>query len=443
MNKIIKRSLLMLLFAVAVAGKGSASAIPDPAPQSRIRTLTLQEAVRMALSRSPEILVAEAQAIRAGAAVREARSLNRPQVFAGSGLAYNNGMPLSIEGAAPSIFQVQMSQSIFSKKNNNLIREAEQTGKASRLNKESAENNLAVQTATAYFLLYQAHKQIALASQRLDVAQADAERQQSLFQAGKVRRLDVTTANTAVSAAQQQLLIAQEQANITEAELKIYTGIPDSDSIQTKEPSIISSAFDADSEVLYRRALENAPEIKQAEAEIRSKEFHLEAEKGERLPKLDIVGQYALLSDSNNYTEYFNRFERNNYLIGLSIQVPIFDGFRTSARVAQSRQELSEARSRLARIKSDLKLAAQKATSNLRIATGARDLAVDEMEAARESIQADEALLESGRISILEFEGMKSQLLQKENALLESEQVLFQRKLELLSIIGDTSAVLQ
>ena len=123
--------------------------------------------------------------------------------------------------------------------------------------------------------------------------------------------------------------------------------------------------------------------------------------------------------------------------------MPIFDGFRTSARVAQSRQELSEARSRLARIKSDLKLAAQKATSNLRIATGARDLAVDEMEAARESIQADEALLESGRISILEFEGMKSQLLQKENALLESEQVLFQRKLELLSIIGDTSAVLQ
>ncbi|MEJ2245737.1 MAG: TolC family protein, partial [Acidobacteriota bacterium] len=237
--------------------------------------------------------------------------------------------------------------------------------------------------------------------------------------------------------------VAQEQVNIAEAELRIYTGIPDSDSIQTEEPSIMSSAFDADSDVLYQKALGNAPEIRQAEADIRSKEFHLEAEKGERLPKLDIVGQYALLSDSNNYKEYFNRFERNNYLIGLSIQVPIFDGFRTSSRVAQSRQEIAEARSRLARIKSDLKLATQRATSNLRIARGARDLAVDEMEVTRQIVGAGEAQLQSGRISVLEFEEMKSQLFQKESELLEREQILFQRKLELLSIIGDTSTVLQ
>jgi|GEM_PF-549763 len=443
MNKIIKRSLFMLLFAVAVAGKGSASAKPDPAPQSQIRTLTLQEAVRMALSRSPEILLVEAQAIRAGEAVREARSLNRPQVFAGSGLAYNNGMPLSIEGAAPSIFQVRMSQSIFSKKNNNLIHEAEEAGKASRLNKESAENNLASQTAMAYFMLHQTLKRTALASQRLEIAEAELERKQSLQEAGKIRPIDVKTAETILSAARQQHLVAQEQANIAEAELRIYTGIPDSDSIQTMEPDMVSSAFEADAETLYQRALENAPEIKQAEADIRSKEFHLEAEKGERLPRLDIVGQYALLSDSNNYTDYFNRFERNNYLIGLSVQVPIFDGFRTSSRMAQSRQEISEARSRLARVRSDLKLATQRATSNLRIARGARQHAVNEMEATRESMQVGEALLESDRISVLEFEEMKSQLFQKEYALLDSEQVLFQRKLELLSIIGDTSTVLK
>jgi outer membrane protein len=443
MNKIIKRSLFMLLLTVAVAGKGSASAIPDPAPQSQVRTLTIQEAVRMALSRSPEMLLAEAQAIRAGEAVRETRSLNRPQVYAGSGLAYNNGMPLSIEGAAPSIFQVRMSQSIFSKKNNNLIREAEEAGKASRLNKESAENNLASQTAMAYFMLHQALKRTALASQRLEVAEAELEKKQSLFEVGKIRQIDITTAETALSAARQQHLVAQEQVNIAEAELRIYTGIPDSDSIQTEEPSIMSSAFDADSDVLYQKALGNAPEIRQAEADIRSKEFHLEAEKGERLPKLDIVGQYALLSDSNNYKEYFNRFERNNYLIGLSIQVPIFDGFRTSSRVAQSRQEIAEARSRLARIKSDLKLATQRATSNLRIARGARDLAVDEMEVTRQIVGAGEAQLQSGRISVLEFEEMKSQLFQKESELLEREQILFQRKLELLSIIGDTSTVLQ
>jgi len=443
MNNIIKLFSPMFFLVVAVAGNGSSSGIPEQQPQADVRTLTIQEAVRMALSRSPEILLAEAQTIRAGEAVREARSMNRLQVFAGSGLAYNNGMPLSIEGAAPSIVQVQMSQSILSKKNNNLIREAEETGEASRFNKESAENSIASQTATAYFILYQARKRISMASQRLEVARVEQDRRQSLFEAGKIRMLDVTTAKTAVSEARQQLLIAQEEANIAEMELKSHTGIPDTASIQTIEPGIISPAFEADTETLYQRTLEKAPEIKQAEADIRSKEFHLESEKGEYWPKLNIIGKYALLSNSNNYEEYFNRFERHNYLIGLSVQIPIFDGFRTSARVAQSQQEISEARNRLVRIKLDLKLATQRATSNLRIARGAREHAVYEIEAVRESIQVGEALLENGRISVMEFEEMNSQLFQKEYALLESEQILFQRKLELLSIIGDTSTALQ
>src|SRR3972149_3058153 len=82
---------------------------PDSQPEPR--TLTIQEAVRMPLPRSPDVVMVEAQAARAGDAVRESRSMNRPQVVAGTGLAYNNGFPLSIEGAAPSIFQIGLSQS--------------------------------------------------------------------------------------------------------------------------------------------------------------------------------------------------------------------------------------------------------------------------------------------------------------------------------------------
>ena len=63
--------------------------------------------------------------------------------------------------------------------------------------------------------------------------------------------------------------------------------------------------------------------------------------------------------------------------------------------------------------------------------------------AVRDSLSLSEALLEIGRISNKEFEEMKSQLYQKEYVQLEAEQVLFQRKLELLGIIGDISSVFQ
>jgi outer membrane protein len=443
MNTIFRLSSILFLLTVAGAGAAFPSENSGKSPSGEARILTVQETVRMALSRSPEILLAEAQAIRTSEAVRESRSLNRPQVFAGSGLAYNNGMPLSIEGAAPSIFQVRMSQSILSKKNNNLIRESEEAGKKSGYNRESVENDLASRTASAYFRLHQARKMTALARDRVEAAEAQREMAESLFQEGRISRVERNSEDTAVSSARQQLLVFEEEANVAEMELKGYIGLEDSVSIHTVEPQVKFPALENDAETLYRQALKNAPEIRQAEADIRAKEFHLEAEKGERLPKLDIVGQYALLSDSNNYTEYFNRFERNNYLLGLSIQVPVFDGFRTGARIAQSRQELSEARYRLESLKSELKLATRKGLSMLRIAKGAKEHAQNEVDAVRESVRADEALLESGRISRKDLEEIKTQLFQKEFSRLEAEQNLFQRQLELLGIIGNTPEAFQ
>jgi outer membrane protein len=410
---------------------------------SESRVLTLQDAVRMALAHSPQILLAKAQTIRASEAVRESRSLNRPQLYTGTGLAYNNGFPLSIEGSAPSIFQIGASQPILNKKNANLIREAEESVKASRLGTESARNDLVMKTATVYYELYRARRVVDLATAQLDAVLKQMETVESLLEAGKARPVDATLAGTAVNSARQQLLVAREEAMLAVIELKELTGLPDSISIKTLEPQIDSPAFEQEGEALFREALEHTPEILQAEANLRAKEFHVEAEKGERRPRMEIISEYALFSRSNHYEDYFNRFTRNNYLLGLSIQVPLFDGFRTSARVAQSRQEVTEEQCRLQRIKSDLKLDIQRGLSALRIARGASDLARSDMEAAMEMVQVNETLLQSGRISSKDFEETRLQLQQKESAQLEADQALFQRKLEFLRTIGSLAAVLQ
>ncbi len=410
--------------------------------QTVAKTLTIQEAIQMTLARSPEVLLAEVQAERAGESVRESRSLNHPQVVAGTGLAYNNGFPLSIEGSAPSIFQVGLSQAIFSKKNNNLIQEAEEAAKASRLGAESARNELVAKTAQVYYELHQAYKIIELASMRLEAARKQELLIETLLEAGRVRPVESTLSRTDTFSAQQQLLVAQEQAMIAEIHLRDLTGLPDTTSISTVGPRIESQVFELQAETLYRQALERAPEILQAEANIRAKEFHVEAARAESQPQLDIISQYALFSRANNYDEYFNRFTRNNFLLGLSIQWPIFTGSRTGARVAQSRQEVSEARYRLQSMKSDIKLGIQRALSALRIARGASDLARAEWEAAQESLRISEILLEGGRISPKELEDSRAHMYQKELARLDADHVLFQQKVELLRITGTISSIL-
>jgi outer membrane protein len=435
MNKPLGQ-ITFAFFLLILAGAAILAAAESSAPgfQTESRALTIQEAVRMTLARAPEVIIAEAQSIRASEAVRESRALNRPQLVIGTGLAYNNGYPLSIEGAAPSIFQVSVSQAIFSKRNNNLIHAAEENGKAGKLGAEAARNTLASRTALVYFELFQANKVAALAVNRLETARKQQEIIEVQLGAGKVRPVEATLARTATSSAQQQLLEVKEQMRMAEAELQALTGLPANTSIETVEPKIESPLLDEDT--LYKRALEITPEILQAEATLRSKEFHVEAEKGEGRPQLDLVSQYALFSKANNYDEYFNRFTRNNYLLGLSVQVPLFNGSRTSARVAQSRQEVTEARCRLESMKSGLKLSIQKEMSALRVAKGASDLAKNEIAATKETIQISEALLDAGRISPKDLEDVRSQLYQKELSQLEAEQTLFQRRLALLRITG-------
>lgn len=435
--------LYVLVLCFIRSGTISAYEGTGPAPQSRTATLTVQEAVQMALDRSPEMMLAEAQAARAAEALREIRSLNRPQVSAGTGLAYNNGYPLSMEGAAPSIFQIAASHSIFSRKNSNLIREAEEAGKASRYGKESARNELAAKTALVYYELYKGRKAVESASAGLDAAEKQEQLVETLFEAGKVRPVDLTLARTNTSFAQQQLLVAREQATVAEAELRDLIGLEEPVSLNIIEPGIDSPLFELPADILYKQALGQTPEIHQAEANIRAKEFHLEAEKGERMPRMDIIGQYALFSKTNNYDDFFNRFTRNNFLVGLSLQVPLFNGSRTSARIAQSRQEVSEARHELQRVQSELKLNIQRGLSALRIARGASDLARRDLDSARELARISETLLETGRISTQELEDSRSQIRQKEQALIDADHSLFQRKLELLRITGSVVAAIQ
>jgi len=443
MNKLL--GTLIFIFAVSYSCPKMhfASEQLNPGPDPETRILTVQEVVQLALGHSPEVMLAKAQVMRAGEAVRETRSLNLPQVYAGSGLAYNNGFPLSIEGSAPSIFQVAATQSIFSKKNSNLIREAEESMKASRFGTDSVRNDLALKTASAYYTLHRARSIIALTSERLEAAQEQLELIEVQLEFGRVRPVDVTLARTATIAAEQQLLVAQEQAMLAERELQELAGLPNTVSIKTLEPRIDSSTFEMDEDSLFRQALEYTPEILRTEAILKSKEYHVEAEKGERWPRLELVSEYALFSRSNNYEDYFNRFERNNYLLGLSVQVPIFTGFRTSSRIEQSRQEVSEEHYRLQSMKSNLKLNIQRGLSALRIAYSNLKLARSEKETAQEIVQVNETLLESGRIGEKEFEDSRLQLQQKELAMLEVEEVVFQRKLELLHAAGSIASEIQ
>ena len=75
--------------------------------------MPLKRAVELALAHSTTTAAANADEQRVFASYREARNQYIPQLVVGSGLGKSWGFPLSLEGAAPSILNVNSQSTIF------------------------------------------------------------------------------------------------------------------------------------------------------------------------------------------------------------------------------------------------------------------------------------------------------------------------------------------
>ena len=73
------------------------------AARAEIRTMTLRQAVETAIQQNPDLALSRLDEEKARQAVREARDPFFPRIVVGSGLAYSNGFPMSIEGSAPAV----------------------------------------------------------------------------------------------------------------------------------------------------------------------------------------------------------------------------------------------------------------------------------------------------------------------------------------------------
>ena len=80
-----------------------------------IRSMTLRQALETAARQNPEIMLARLDEEKSRHAVQVARDPFLPRITVGSGLAYSNGFPMSIEGSAPSVVQAQAAQYVFNR----------------------------------------------------------------------------------------------------------------------------------------------------------------------------------------------------------------------------------------------------------------------------------------------------------------------------------------
>jgi len=193
---------------------------------------------------------------------------------------------------------------------------------------------------------------------------------------------------------------------------------------------------------LVDRALESNIELRQSEYERRAREHLVSGQIMTKWPSVDLVGEYALWGKFNNFQEFFNRFQRNNFNIGLQVRIPLISSQR-SANIALARSELSAADMELRSKRQTVELQVSQQYQRFRELNAGREVARLELQLAQESLQVIQASFQEGRGNLRDVERARLDESDKWVAFLDIDYDRQKSQLELLNMTGDLGRLLQ
>ncbi|MBI2816844.1 MAG: TolC family protein [Acidobacteria bacterium] len=401
------------------------------------RRLTLNEAVALALKNNRDVLLAQSEVARAAAAHKEAKAPFRPAIFLGSGLAATKGFPLSIEGSAPSIFQVSAQQSFLNPNLRNLERQAGQMEAAVTKTLEQKRDDVVAQTVLTYLDLDRSRRSLQYVKGQ---AQSLSEAEQIMAErvrAGLDAPIEDTRAKLNTARSRSAMTGVQNQIAMLEFTLRDLTGIPQSDSLALEPAEVPALPADDTLEQLIARARENNEGIRALEDEVHAKQYQVRSEEGSNWPRVNLVAQYGLFSEFNNFARYFQRFSRNNITAGISIMVPLWDRYRTSALISKAEAELAAARLRLSDARATIARQIRQIWADAQQQSASREVARLELELSRRSLDVVLAQFEEGRVNRLSVEHARGDENQKWITFLDASYQSEKARLELLRLSGE------
>ena len=126
---------------------------------AEVRTLTLGDALDIALKQNPDVVLARLDQQRARAQVTIEKDPFFPKLFAGSGAAYTNGFPMSIDGNAPAIVQARAPMAIFDRPQSYRAAQASEAARGAEIDIGLRQDEVAYRVASLFFDADQAGSQ--------------------------------------------------------------------------------------------------------------------------------------------------------------------------------------------------------------------------------------------------------------------------------------------
>lgn len=409
------------------------------AGRAEVHTLTLRQAVELAEKQNPDVALARLEEEKARAGIRVARDPFLPRLIVGSGLAYSNGFPMSIEGSAPSIVQAHAVQDIFNRSQSLLVAQAKEEARGAGVAVGVKQDEVAYRAAALYLDAERAMRIGALAHKAIDSRQQVLESVRAQVQEGRALPLAQKQAELGVARARQLAANLDEDASAAQTQLAVALGFPAEDRVKPVNEERAAPPLPASEEQAIQSALESSKEVRQIQSQLVSKGFEMRSEKAARLPKVDLVAQYGMLAKFNNYAEFFQKFQRNNGQLGVSFQVPVFSP-GVNAQVAQTSADMGHLKIELANTRNRISGDLQQSYRDVRKHENASEVARLDLDVARGQLDVDLAMMQEGRLSMRQIEEARLMESDKWIAFYDVQYALEKARWNVLRLSGNLRA---
>ena len=386
---------------------------------SALSSWSLDSCITYALEHNLTVRSAMIEQMGSDLGVTEAKDRFLPTLQAGAQQSWDFGRSLTADNTYANRntsmfgFNAQLSLPLFQGLSAvRQLRQAREQLEASRLQILSVKDEVTLSVISYYLQALYNQELLAVSQEQLRLSQTQLERQQALFEAGKVPEVDVIQARAQVAQAEVDVVTADNNLSLSVVDLAQALELHDREGFGVCPLDDQILMWIESPEVVKEHALANYPSILAARANISVADRGIDVAKTGYLPKLyfnaGLSDNYYKMSGIPNSS--FSHQMRDNFAksLGFTLQVPIFDAFSTRNSVRRARVSRLSALLELDRRESELTKAIDQAYTQ---AVGARK----KYEASQTAVDAAKAALDAmtekytyGKANATEWEQTRS-----------------------------------
>ncbi len=411
--------------------------------QAETYTLTLRQAVDLALQQNPELIVTRLDEQKASQSVRLARDPFYPRLNVGSGAAYSAGYPLTIDGNPPSIFQAHAVQSFFNRPKTYAVAEARENERTTLIDIDIKRDDIVFRTASLYLDAERSTQVSDLAAREIRQFEQISEVVSARVAEGKLLGVENSKAKLNLARAKQRAAQSSLDRAYLERSLAIILGYGPDDSVRTSASERSAPDLPASEQAAVELALSNSKELRRLESELTAKGFTVKAQHASRLPQVDLVAQYALLTRYNFNFFSTARFSRNAGQIGVSVQVPLFSGTGASALAQQAEIDSIRLREQIKSARGRISLDARRSFEELHNVEAAEEVARLDLEVTREMLANALSQFGEGRATLTDVASLRTAENEKWITFFEAQSSRERARLDVLKQTGSLLSALQ